>query len=505
LDKKQFSPKICLLVEMDPLIFVIFGASGDLARRKLIPAIYQLHKTGHLPDCFAVLGVSRTEYDDEEFRRAIFSDNPHLKKTFADEGQDTAFARKLFYLAIDTNTRADYAKVKEKLRLLDERCHTKGNYLFYLSTPPQLYELIPEFLAHHGLNNQNSGWKRLIIEKPFGHDEASARALNEKLQSFFGEDQLFRIDHYLGIFEPLWNRNYVQHVEITSAEDIGVENRGGYYDESGALRDMVQNHLLQVLAHAAMEPPINADAKSIRNEKVKLFQSLRPISEKEVARHVVRGQYIAARVNGEALSGYRDEKGVPEESRTETYVALRCFIDNWRWAGVPFFIRTGKRLPTKVTELSVTFKSPPHHLFLNERGLRDEINRLVVRVQPDEGLALQFGMKVPGAGFQVKDVLMDFHYSDLTESYVPEAYERLLMDCIKGDATLYARGDAVEVAWQYVDPILKAWQNDERIPLYGYPAGSWGPPEANALFEGLPNTWRNPCPQLTSDKSFCQL
>ena len=383
-----------------------------------------------------------------------------------------------------------------------------------------MYTDLPAFLANEGLKDNGNGFRRLVIEKPFGYDEQSAHELNSKLQQYFEEDQIYRIDHYLGketvqnllvtrfangIFEPLWNHNYIHHVEITSAEKIGVGSRGGYYDSSGALRDMVQNHLMQIVAHVAMEPPINTDADSIRNEKLKLFQSIRPIKEEEVAKYAVRGQYIGASIRGEQAKGYREEEGVPEHSSTETYVALKFFIDNWRWAGVPFYIRTGKRLPTKATEIVVYFKSPPYHLFRNNADMMNLNNQLIIRIQPDEGLLLQFGMKVPGTGFHVKNVEMDFHYSDLTDTEVPDAYERLLLDVMKGDATLYSRGDSVEAAWKFVDPILKAWNNGSGIKLYGYPAGTWGPDVADDLIEGERVSWRNPCRNLTNSQNFCEL
>lgn len=500
---------------MDPQIFVIFGASGDLAKRKLLPAIHDLHCSGFLPEQFAILGVSRTEYTDEAFRKAAYTDND-----FIDENKSDSFAEKLFYQPIDTLEAAEYGKVRQRLQEVDERLGTQGNYVFYLSVPPRLYTEIPAFLAGQGLNENGSGFRRLVIEKPFGYDESSARQLNRQLQEYFEEEQIYRIDHYLGketvqnllvtrfangIFEPLWNRNYIHHVEITSAESIGVGARGGYYDSSGALRDMVQNHLMQIVAHVAMEPPINADADSIRNEKLKLFQSIRPIREDEVARYAVRGQYISANYNGDQVKGYREEEGVPEHSSTETYLALKFFIDNWRWAGVPFYIRTGKRLPTKATEIVVYFKSPPHHLFRNNADMMNMNNQLIIRIQPDEGLLLQFGMKVPGTGFHVKNVEMDFHYSDLTDTEVPEAYERLLLDVMKGDATLYSRGDSVEAAWKFVDPILKAWKDKPDIKLYGYPAGTWGPDVADDLIEGERVSWRNPCRNLTDSQNFCEL
>lgn len=502
---------------MDPLVLVIFGASGDLAKRKLIPAVYQLFKGGHLPDCFAVLGVSRTEYSDEAFRDFIYTESDHLDHDGVSKEDQQKFRDSLYYLSIETSEQADYAQVKDRLKELDGQCHTQGNYLFYLSTPPFLYNIIPANLAHHGLNDETDGWKRLVIEKPFGYDQPSAAKLNSELQQYFEEDQIYRIDHYLGketvqnllvtrfangFFEPLWNRNYISHIEITSAEKLGVEKRGGYYDKSGALRDMLQNHLLQIVAHVAMEPPINSGAEAIRNEKLKLFQSIRPIKEEEVEDFVIRGQYTKSMIRGEEVPGYREEEGVPEESKTETFVAVKFFIDNWRWADVPFYIRTGKRLPTKVTEVVINFKSPPHPLFNQE--MEHSHNQLIMRIQPNEGLALRFGMKVPGAGFKVKDVQMDFHYSDLTDAHIPEAYERLLLDGMKGDATLYARGDSVEAAWEFVDPIIRAWKNNPDIKLYGYPAGTWGPDVADEMLEG-DFSWRNPCKNLTGFNDFCEL
>ena len=504
---------------MDPLVFVIFGASGDLTERKLIPAIFHLYRNKSLPENFAVLGVSRSDYSDEAFRKKVI-ESELFKPKDASPAFIKGFAQKLFYQAIDTGDAEAYSKVKGRLEDLDQKLNTGGNYIFYLSTPPRLYETIPAYLAQQGLNKQEQGWRRLVIEKPFGYDAQSALGLNKKLLQFFEEDQIYRIDHYLGketvqnllvtrfsngFFEPLWNRNYIQHIEITNAENIGVENRGGYYDHSGALRDMFQNHLLQIVAHIAMEPPITADAKAIRNEKLKLFQSIRPITGEDIGKYAVRGQYIASKIKGEPIKGYRDEQGVPEESKTETFAAIKFFIDNWRWADVPFYVRTGKRLPTKVTEVAITFKSPPQALFYHETGLRNKNNKLIIRIQPHEGLLLNFGMKVPGQGFRVKDVDMDFHYANLTEAYVPEAYERLLLDSIKGDPTLYSRGDSVEAAWSFVDPILDAWKNDSDIKLFGYPAGTWGPKEADLLIADTAVNWRNPCKNLTESGGFCEL
>jgi glucose-6-phosphate 1-dehydrogenase len=370
------------------------------------------------------------------------------------------------------------------------------------------------------LREEGQRWRRVIIEKPFGTSLESARELNRQLLGHMAEHQVYRIDHYLGketvqnllvtrfsngIFEPLWNRNYIHHIEITSAESIGVEGRGGYYDGSGALRDMVQNHLLLLAGLVAMEPPVLINSKNIRNEIVKVFQSLRPIKEEDVAQQVIRGQYIDSHVKGKTVKGYRSEEGVHPDSRTETFVAMKFFIDNWRWAGIPFYIRTGKMLPTRVTEIVIHFKATPHHLFCDNESLSKQSNQLVIRIQPDEGILMKFGMKVPGAGFKVQNVNMDFHYSDLSDTYVPSAYERLLLDCMLGDSTLYHRGDAVEAAWSFVEPILAAWKNNPGIPVHGYPAGSWGPDVSDNLIEEKDLTWRYPCKNLTDDGLYCEL
>ena len=507
----------------EPLILAIFGASGDLARRKLIPAIFDLYKRNFLKEKFAVLGISRSKLSDEDFQKKVFFESKFLDLSSEDPELVADFAQRLLYQPIDTSSVDDYALVKQRLEELEEQFDTGGNTIFYLSTPPMLYDKIPRFLAHHGMNKKEGCYRRLVIEKPFGYDLESAKKLNVSIKEHFDEEELYRIDHYLGketvqnllvtrfangIFEPLWNRNYIHHVEITNAESIGVGSRGGYYDSSGAMRDMLQNHLMQVVAHVAMEPPISPAANSIRKEKSKLFESLRSIAPEDVAKYAIRGQYTSSNVNGEVVNGYRDEEGVPDDSKTETFAALKFFIDNWRWSGVPFYVRTGKRLPTKVTEVSITFNRPPHTLFRRHSDMfNSAYNQLVVRIQPDEGLLLNFGMKVPGEGFQVKNVGMDFHYSDLAEKDVdvPEAYERLLLDCMRGDPTLYAHGDSVEYSWEFVEPILNAWKNDPSIPVYGYPAGTWGPNVADDMVEPEDLTWRNPCRRLTDDTSYCEL
>ena len=505
---------------MEGVIFVIFGASGDLAVRKLIPAIFELHRGKYLPENFAILGVSRSSYTDAAFRKKVFYDSEFIKLDAATKKEHKDFANRLSYVPIQTKETADYAKVKKQLKKLDKQFSIGGNYIYYLSTPPFLYSTIPACLAAHGLNEEKDGWRRLVVEKPFGYDLDTAVALNKDLLQHFKEDQIYRIDHYLGketvqnllvtrfsngIFEPLWNRNYIEHVQITNAENLSVGSRGGYYDKSGALRDMFQNHLMQIVAHIGMEPPIAADATAIRNEKMKLLQSIRPLTEEDISKNVIRGQYTSSVIDGKKVNSYREEEGVPADSRTATYIAIKFFIDNWRWAGVPFYVRSGKALPTKVTEVVITFKDPPHALFRKEEMVYNDNNQLIIRIQPDEGLLLKFGMKVPGAGFEVKDVGMDFHYSDLTNSHVPAAYERLLLDVIKGDATLYARGDSVEEAWKFVTPILDAWETNPKIKVYGYPAGTWGPSVSAKLIESEDVTWRNPCKDLTTDDNFSEL
>lgn len=503
-------------------ILIIFGASGDLTKRKLLPALYELFCQNLLPENFAILGVGRTDLDDNLFRERIDKELPQfIDKELNDPKLFRSFVEKLHYVSLDTGNVKEYLNLRVKLDDLSESRNIAKNYIFYFATPPSLYEIIAEALANYKLNNQQNGlWSRIVVEKPFGYDLKSAKELNIKLLKSFNEDQIFRIDHYLGketvqnlmvtrfsngIFEPLWNRNYIDHVEITSAESIGVENRGGYYENIGAMRDMVQNHLLQIAALIAMEPPSVIDPTAIRNETLKVFQALKPINRSDIKNQVVCGQYTSSTFRGNKLKGYREENGVDSESRTESFVALKIFIDNWRWGGVPFYIRTGKRLPTRVTEAVIHFKPTPHRLFYYDDTQMNRDNQLVIRIQPDEGILLKFGMKVPGMGFRVQEVNMDFHYSDLGDKKVPEAYQRLLLDCINGDATLFTRGDAVEEAWRFIDPILDHWKSDSNYILHGYPAGTWGPKEAEGLIDGEHLNWRYPCKNLTNDGIFCEL
>lgn len=497
-------------------LLVIFGASGDLTERKLIPSIFNLFQGGHLPDSFAVLGVSRSDMDDASFRKKVALDNPHIPETIGNHGHRKEFAKRLFYFDLESYEE-DYAGLKERIGELDTSRKTGGNIMFYLSVPPRIYETIASRLHGKGLASEEVGSRRLIVEKPFGYDLESARKLNTGLQQYFGEPQIFRIDHYLGketvqnllvtrfsnsIFEPLWNRNYIRHVEITNAESVGVGKRGGYYDSAGALRDMFQNHLLQIISLVVMEPPIGPGAEAIRNEKVKALKSLRIMKDDETLfRHTIRGQYLAGQVDGETVPGYREEDGVDPESTTETYAALKFYVDNWRWAEVPFYVRTAKRMPTKVTEVVIHFKSPHHQIF-RDIGMDSKDNKLIIRIQPNEGILIKFGVKVPGQGFQVERANLDFYYSDLADARIMTAYERLLLDAMQGDATLYARADEVEAAWEFVDPILKYWEQSGDVVTYGYSAGVWGPKNADDLIEG-PYGWRNPGAHLTDDPGFC--
>ena len=513
-----FNPKISVMKSDDGLVYVIFGASGDLTKRKLVPALYALFVQKLLPANFALLGVSRSLVTNEAFREGMKAAILEFKEIEDESGIDE-FAKKLFYTPISFDDASTYEALKEYLENLRGELQIGGNTVFYLSVPPVLYGVIPQHLAAVGLHRQEDGWKRLIVEKPFGYDLASALKLKDQLLKEWAEEQIFRIDHYLGketvqnllvtrfsngMFEPLWNRNYIHHVEITSAESIGVEKRGGYYESSGALRDMVQNHLLQVAALTAMEPPSSLEPAAIRNEILKVLQSLRPIQRADVADVAIRGQYLSATIKGKTVPGYREEMGVAPDSLTETYAALKFYIDNWRWGGVPFYIRTGKRLPTRVTEVVIHFKPTPHFLFSGDISLQSH-NQLVIRIQPDEGILLKFGMKTPGAGFDVQNVNMDFHYSDLSNQRIPSAYERLIYDSIKGDATLFARTEEVLEAWKFLTPVVEAWKNEHEVPLYGYPSGTWGPHEADGLMADKEQTWRYPCKNLSDDGIFCEL
>lgn len=502
------------------LILVIFGATGDLTARKLVPSLFSLMNQNLLPEKFVLLGVGRGEMTSPDFRQKMAE---AIRKYREDREQEMShipeFVKNAEYHRLDYSKLSDYADMGLKLTKVRNESGIGGNVIFYMATPPNMYETICSHLSEAGLTDQAEGFRRIIIEKPFGYDLESAKRLNGILHRLMDENQIFRIDHYLGketvqnlmvtrfangIFEPLWNRNYVHRIEITSAESMGVEDRGGYYDSAGALRDMVQNHLLQMVGLTAMEPPSSLEPDAIRNEVLKVFQSLQPIREEDVAKNVIRGQYIGSKIRGECVTGYRQEKDVAKNSRTETFVAMKFFINNWRWGGVPFYIRSGKRLPTRVTEVVIHFKQTPHHLFQRVVG-KLAGNQLIIRIQPDEGILLKFDMKEPGAGFNVKNVNMDFHYKDLADVRVPSAYERLLYDVMMGDPTLFSRDDEVETAWKFIEPIQKAWKNNPDIKIYGYPAGTWGPEPSNELIEGEGLTWRYPCKNLADEELYCEL
>ncbi|MGH1366728.1 MAG: glucose-6-phosphate dehydrogenase [Calditrichia bacterium] len=500
---------------------VIFGASGDLTKRKLIPALFSLYKLNLMPEKWRILGLARTDWKDADFQKAMRAGLDEFAGDGDKELKDT-FIKSLAYEAMDFMDDKAYANVKKRLDKFDSEDGIGSNIMFYLSVPPSIFLPIAEHLAHQKLNIQEEGkfWRRIIVEKPFGYNLETAMELNAGLQSCFRERQIYRIDHYLGketvqnvmalrfsngIFEPLWNRNYIEYVEITAAESIGIGSRGGYFDRSGTLRDMVQNHLMQVLGMIAMEPPSSFRADNVRNETVKVFHSLRHYSPEDVSKYVIRGQYMSSKLNGERVNGYREEVGVADDSRTETYVALKAYVDNWRWKNVPFLIRSGKRLPTRVTEVVIHFKETPHDIFQEGGTPGVSGNQLIIRIQPDEGLLMKFGMKMPGSGFDIKTVGMDFHYADLSKKRIPQAYERLLHDCIVGDSTLYARSDAVEASWRFVKPIQDAWAERPQIPVYGYASGKWGPDVARTLLEPPAFDWRYPCANLVEESGYTEL
>jgi glucose-6-phosphate 1-dehydrogenase len=491
-----------------PCVMVIFGASGDLTRRMLLPALYNLALDRRLPPRFAVVGFARTDQDHGEFRRQAKEAVQEFSRRPIDEAVWKSFAEGLFYVPGDYDKEDSHDRLIAVLKEVERERGIGGNHLYYLAVPPSAFPIIIERLGkgHIRKHRDEGGRARIIVEKPFGQDLESARELNRLSHSVFNEDDIYRIDHYLGketvqnillfrfangIFEPIWNRRYVDHIQITVAESIGVGRRGGYYDQSGALRDMVQNHIMQLLSLVAMEPPIAFNGHFVRNEKVKVLHAVRRFTEEDVRRNTARGQYGPGWIAGEEVPGYRDEPEVPDDSVTETFVAVKLFVDNWRWADVPFYVRTGKRLPKRSTEIAIEFKRAPHLLF---REIIDtpqvEPNVLTMRIQPNEGITLKFLTKVPGSPVRMRAANMDFMYGASFLVQAPSAYETLLLDALRGDTTLFTRSDEVEAAWQIVDGILDGWRSLPPPDFPNYEAGTWGPKEANELIERDGREWR---------------
>lgn len=499
-----------------PCAIVIFGATGDLAQRKLLPTLAHLMHDHPLKEGFSIVAYARRPMNDDQWRAtALESLSKYMPEDDRlDEDAQKAFAQKLFYCQANLDDDEGYKKLSDLLDKLDKEQDTQGNRLFYLSTPPEMDPDIIERLGRAGLaqpewqqGKEGHGWTRLIIEKPFGHDLASAQELNEDIGKSFREDQIFRIDHYMGketvqnilafrfangIFEPLWNQNYVDHVQILVAESLSIGSRSEYYESEGAIRDMVQNHIMQVLCLTCMEAPVAYDADAIRDEKVKLLRAIPLLTPEQVPQRTVRGQYTAGASGGEATVGYREEKGVDPNSQTETYVALKLFIENWRWADVPFYIRTGKCLPSRSTEVAIQFKRVPHQLYNPDDTKGLVPNRLTIRIQPDEGISLKFAAKIPGAARHLASVDMNFSYKTAFGIQSPEAYERLIADCILGDSTLFIRRDEIEASWRIIDSITKVWEKADEPEVHPYVAGTWGPKEADELIQKDGREWDNP-------------
>ncbi len=490
----------------DPCMLVLFGATGDLAHRKVLPALYQLWRTNLLPLEFVIVAIGRRPYDDDSFRAEIRASLEKYSRVLPlDAAACDTFAETICYRRLDFDDSDGFDELAAHLDVLDAEKGTRGNRLFYLATQPSQFAELVGQIGRVGMDHEHhdGGWRRVVIEKPFGHDLDSAKKLNREVGKVFRESQVYRIDHYLGketvrnlmvfrfgngIFEPLWNRRYVDHVQITVAETIGIESRGAFYEQTGASRDVVQNHLLQLVSLVAMEPPATFEADALRDEKVKVLRAIE-MTRPDIHRHVVRGQYGPGWVAATQARGYREEADVDPRSETETFVAARLLIDDWRWSGVPFYVRTGKRLPKRATEIAIQYREVPHRLF-KDKGVEPDANLLAIRIQPDEGIMLRFGAKVPGLGLDVRSVTMDFTYGSAFNVDSPDAYETLILDALQGDASLFTRADEVEEAWSIVDPIIDAWASGPPPEFPNYDAGSWGPPEADELINRDGRHWR---------------